>query len=87
MGGHGHKNMFIRPSRFQWDKFKDMLHYYVMIGLIPITAIVMYCNIFVGPAELAEIPKDYEPKHWEYHSVSKLYFVKTNIFLNKCLLQ
>ncbi|KAL5291501.1 NDUFB5 family protein [Megaselia abdita] len=68
MGGHGHKTMFIKPSRFQWDKFKDMLHYFVMIGLIPITVIVAYCNIFVGPAQLAEIPKDYEPKHWEYHS-------------------
>lgn len=72
MGGHGHETMFIKPSRFQWDKFKDMLHYFVMVGLIPITAIVGYCNIFIGPAQLAEIPQDYEPKHWEYHNVSRL---------------
>lgn len=84
MGGHEHKTMFIKPSRFQWDKFKDMFHYSVMLGLIPITAIVAYCNIFIGPAQLAEIPKDYEPKHWEYHKVNKLsiYYVLILIHMN-----
>ncbi|KAH8307333.1 hypothetical protein KR044_010407 [Drosophila immigrans] len=67
MGGdHGHHHMTIKPSRFQWDKFKDLLHFYVMIGVIPITALVFYANVFVGPAQLAETPADYEPKHWEY---------------------
>lgn len=65
-GGH-HKEMVITPSRFQWHKFKDLFHYYVLVGLIPISAIVFYANVFVGPAQLAEIPEGYEPKHWEYH--------------------
>uniref|UniRef100_A0A0K8TTY2 NADH dehydrogenase [ubiquinone] 1 beta subcomplex subunit 5, mitochondrial n=1 Tax=Tabanus bromius TaxID=304241 RepID=A0A0K8TTY2_TABBR len=64
---HGHKTFFITPSRFQWHKFKDMLHFYVMLGVIPITAIVFYCNIFIGPATLTPIPEGYTPKHWEYH--------------------
>ncbi|EDW41222.1 NADH dehydrogenase [ubiquinone] 1 beta subcomplex subunit 5, mitochondrial [Drosophila sechellia] len=67
MGGdHGHHQMIIKPSRFQWDKFKDLIHFYVMLGVIPVTALVLYANIFVGPAQLAEIPEGYEPKHWEY---------------------
>ncbi|XP_067648282.1 NADH dehydrogenase [ubiquinone] 1 beta subcomplex subunit 5, mitochondrial [Eurosta solidaginis] len=66
-GDHGHHQFHIQPSRFQWHKFKDLLHYYTMLGLIPITAIVLYVNIFIGPAELTEIPEDYEPKYWEYH--------------------
>ncbi|XP_037940509.1 NADH dehydrogenase [ubiquinone] 1 beta subcomplex subunit 5, mitochondrial [Teleopsis dalmanni] len=65
-GDHGHQ-MPITPSRFQWHKFKDLLHFYVMLGLIPIVAITLYANIFVGPAQLTEIPPDYEPKYWEYH--------------------
>lgn len=70
MGGdHGHHQMIIKPSRFQWDKFKDLLHFYVMLGVIPVTALVLYANIFVGPAQLAEIPEGYEPKHWEYEKV------------------
>ncbi|CAD7003113.1 NADH dehydrogenase [ubiquinone] 1 beta subcomplex subunit 5, mitochondrial [Ceratitis capitata] len=65
--GHEHHHFTIQPSRFQWNKFKDLLHFYVMIGLIPITAVVLYSNIFIGPAQLTEITEGYEPKHWEYH--------------------
>uniref|UniRef100_A0A1A9UXR2 NADH dehydrogenase [ubiquinone] 1 beta subcomplex subunit 5, mitochondrial n=1 Tax=Glossina austeni TaxID=7395 RepID=A0A1A9UXR2_GLOAU len=64
-GGHDH--MIVKPSRFQWDKFKDLVHFYTMIGLGPIIGIVLYCNIFIGPAQLEPIPHNYEPKHWEYH--------------------
>jgi len=68
-GDHGHHHMTIKPSRFQWDKFKDLMHFYVMLGVIPVTALVLYANIFVGPAQLAEIPEGYVPKHWEYEKV------------------
>ena len=44
----GHQTFAIQPSRFQWNKFKDSLHFYVMLGIIPITSIVMYANIFIG---------------------------------------
>ncbi|EDV96255.1 NADH dehydrogenase [ubiquinone] 1 beta subcomplex subunit 5, mitochondrial [Drosophila grimshawi] len=72
-GDHGHHHMTVKPSRFQWDKFKDLMHFYVMIGILPITALVLYSNIFVGPSQLSEIPEGYEPKHWEYekHPVSR----------------
>ncbi|XP_046387896.1 NADH dehydrogenase [ubiquinone] 1 beta subcomplex subunit 5, mitochondrial [Ischnura elegans] len=67
MSGGGHRTMPIIPSRWQWHKFKDLVHFYMMVGLIPVTAIVLYCNIFIGPAKLAEIPEGYIPKHWEYY--------------------
>lgn len=67
----GHHHMIVQPSRFQWNKFKDLLHFYVMLGVLPITGIVLYSNIFVGPAQLHEIPEGYEPKYWEYHKVSQ----------------
>ncbi|KXJ68957.1 NADH dehydrogenase [ubiquinone] 1 beta subcomplex subunit 5, mitochondrial [Aedes albopictus] len=67
MAGHGPKMFTITPSRFQWHKFKDMFHMYIMVGLIPVLAVVFYANVFVGPAQLTECPADYEPKHWEYH--------------------
>ncbi|XP_050348128.1 NADH dehydrogenase [ubiquinone] 1 beta subcomplex subunit 5, mitochondrial [Nymphalis io] len=65
--GHGHKTMALQPSRWQYHKFKDMLHYYLMVGLIPVGAIIFYTNVFIGPAQLSPIPEGYEPKHWEYH--------------------
>jgi len=68
-GGHGPRLMPLTPSRWQWHKFKDTAHYYFMVGLIPVGLIVFYANVFIGPAKLAEIPEDYEPKHWEYYRV------------------
>lgn len=70
MSDHGPRLMPMTPSRFQWHKFKDQIHYFIMVGLIPITAVILYTNIFIGPATLSEIPENYVPKHWEYHRVS-----------------
>uniref|UniRef100_A0A1B6GPS2 NADH dehydrogenase [ubiquinone] 1 beta subcomplex subunit 5, mitochondrial n=1 Tax=Cuerna arida TaxID=1464854 RepID=A0A1B6GPS2_9HEMI len=65
-GGHGN-TMNIEVSRWQWHKFKDLMHYYVLVGAIPLSLICFCVNIFIGPAKLAEIPEGYTPKHWEYH--------------------
>ncbi|OWR41227.1 lethal [Danaus plexippus plexippus] len=44
-----------------------MCHFYLMVGLIPVGAIIFYTNVFIGPAQLTPIPPEYVPKHWEYH--------------------
>ncbi|KAK9881912.1 hypothetical protein WA026_018106 [Henosepilachna vigintioctopunctata] len=62
-----HRTFAITPSRFSWDKFKDMVHFYILLGAIPATIFITYCNVFIGPATLSEIPPDYIPKHWEYY--------------------
>ncbi|XP_060527422.1 NADH dehydrogenase [ubiquinone] 1 beta subcomplex subunit 5, mitochondrial [Cylas formicarius] len=62
-----HRVFPLAPSKWQWKKTKDLFHFYFMLGAIPCTLAVMYGNIFVGPATLSEIPKDYEPKYWEYY--------------------
>nr|CAG4641271.1 EOG090X0FIE [Eulimnadia texana] len=71
--------MAITPSRWQWHKFKDYLHFYIMLGVIPCTLISLYVNVFVGPAQLAEIPEDYVPKHWEYYSHPITRFIARNL--------
>ncbi|XP_053610564.1 NADH dehydrogenase [ubiquinone] 1 beta subcomplex subunit 5, mitochondrial [Plodia interpunctella] len=63
---HG-RTFAMQPSRFQYQKFKDMLHFYTLVGLIPVGLIIFYCNVFIGPATLEKIPDGYNPKHWEYH--------------------
>uniref|UniRef100_T1JJV9 NADH dehydrogenase [ubiquinone] 1 beta subcomplex subunit 5, mitochondrial n=1 Tax=Strigamia maritima TaxID=126957 RepID=T1JJV9_STRMM len=59
--------MIIKPSRFSWNKMKDMINLYCMVGFIPLFSIVAYCEVFIGPAELAEIPEGYTPEPWEYY--------------------
>ncbi|KAF2884901.1 hypothetical protein ILUMI_21272 [Ignelater luminosus] len=66
MGGH-HRVLPYQPSRWQWQKFKDYAHFYIALGVIPLTVLVTGVNVFIGPATLTEIPEDYEPKHWEYY--------------------
>ena len=58
--------MVIKPSLFQWNKFKDLVHLYTMLAVIPMFLFSSYMNIFVGRAELAEIPEGYEPEFYEY---------------------
>lgn len=64
-----HKTFPLVPSRWQWIKFKDYVNLYIMIGIIPVSLIIAYSNIFIGPATLSEIPEGYVPKHWEYFQV------------------
>lgn len=82
MSDHGPRNFVIVPSRFQWDKFKDLLHFFTMLGLIPVTAVVFYVNVFIGPARLTPIPDGYVPKHWEYHRVRKRFCSIFVVLLN-----
>lgn len=65
-----HRVFPLGPSRFQWKKFKDHLHFYTLLGLIPCGLVLLYANVFIGPATLSEIPEDYEPKYWEYTRVT-----------------
>ncbi|CAL8110484.1 unnamed protein product [Orchesella dallaii] len=75
--GHGPNNMQIIPTRFQWHKFKDLLHFYIFLGAIPLSAVVFYANVFIGPATLCEIPEGYVPKDYECfkHPITR-FFVK-----------
>lgn len=64
-----HRVLPIQPSRYQWQKFKDHLHFYTLLGLIPCGLGLLYVNVFIGPATLSETPEGYVPKHWEYERV------------------
>jgi NADH dehydrogenase (ubiquinone) 1 beta subcomplex subunit 5 len=61
--------MVIIPSRYQWQKYKDLFHFYFMLGALPLLALVFYVNVFIGPATLAEIPEGTKPNYWEYERV------------------
>lgn len=63
--------MIITPSRWQMYKYKDLFHFYLMLGVIPLSLLVFFINIYIGPAQLAEIPEGYHPEKWEYYKVSK----------------
>lgn len=62
--GHGNQ-IVIKPSEFQWKKFKDVVHLYTMVGLIPAWIFAAYHNIFTGHAILTETPEGYVPEYYE----------------------
>lgn len=69
-----------RPSRWSWDLFKDYMHLYILIGAIPIGAIIVGSNLMVGQAVLKPIPEGYDPKEEEYYKSPVTRWFVRNIF-------
>ncbi|CAI9740502.1 Hypothetical predicted protein [Octopus vulgaris] len=65
MGAHKHV-IPIQPSRFEWHRFRNDFHFFTLLGVVPLGLLTIYVNLFVGNAELADIPEGYEPEDWEY---------------------
>jgi len=63
--GHG-RVMVIKPSQHTYFRVKDHFMFYTAVGVGVYMAIWLYFEIFVGPAELRDIPEGYEPHWWEY---------------------
>ncbi|XP_063772388.1 NADH dehydrogenase [ubiquinone] 1 beta subcomplex subunit 5, mitochondrial [Pseudophryne corroboree] len=64
---HGPRLFVVRPSTYYDKRFLQLFKHYVLLAAVPAGVVIALINIFIGPAELAEIPEDYVPEHWEYY--------------------
>ncbi|XP_017493014.1 PREDICTED: NADH dehydrogenase [ubiquinone] 1 beta subcomplex subunit 5, mitochondrial-like, partial [Rhagoletis zephyria] len=77
--------MKIQPSQYMWNGFKDKLHFYLLLGIVPLALITTYANVFIGQATLTEIPEGYTPHYWEYYKSPITRFLAKYFLYDKSL--
>lgn len=65
-GAHGPPKMIKTPSRAVYNMLKDEFHFFFMLGVIPVALLITGANLFIGQAELTDIPEGYQPHSYEY---------------------
>lgn len=69
-GGGGDARKFkISVSRFSWTRFKDDLHFYVMLGAVPIGCVIFYANFIIGKLSIVKSDFGYTCTWYLTHSV------------------
>ncbi|XP_040284205.1 NADH dehydrogenase [ubiquinone] 1 beta subcomplex subunit 5, mitochondrial [Bufo bufo] len=77
---HGKKLFVVAPSTYYDKRFLKLLKFYTLLAAVPAGIAITLINIFIGPAELVEVPEGYVPDYWEYYQHPITRFLARNIY-------
>ncbi|VDN11103.1 unnamed protein product [Dibothriocephalus latus] len=78
----GGATMRIKQTGFHNGKVYDEMHFFIMLGVVPLGLLTFLTNTFIGQAELVETPEDYEPRYWEYYKHPITRFIAKNLMFS-----
>ncbi|XP_069831246.1 NADH dehydrogenase [ubiquinone] 1 beta subcomplex subunit 5, mitochondrial [Dendropsophus ebraccatus] len=77
---HGKRLFVIAPSTYYDKRFLNLLKFYTLLTAVPAGIAIVLINIFIGPAELVEIPEGYVPEPYEYQRHPITRFLTRHVF-------
>ncbi|XP_033764074.1 NADH dehydrogenase [ubiquinone] 1 beta subcomplex subunit 5, mitochondrial-like [Pecten maximus] len=77
-GGAG-RSMVLRPGIYLDRMWRDSVHFFILLGTIPVLTLATLANLFLTHGELTDLPEDRVPQTWEYHQHPITRFIAKNI--------
>ncbi|XP_069103476.1 NADH dehydrogenase [ubiquinone] 1 beta subcomplex subunit 5, mitochondrial-like [Argopecten irradians] len=78
-GGGGGNAMKLKPGMYMDRLWRDGVHFFILLGTIPVLTVITLANLVLPQGELTDLPEDRVPQTWEYHQHPITRFIAKHI--------
>ncbi|XP_060078166.1 NADH dehydrogenase [ubiquinone] 1 beta subcomplex subunit 5, mitochondrial-like [Ylistrum balloti] len=77
--GAAGRRMILRPGIYLDRKWRDSVHFFLLLGTLPVLMAITFANLFMAQGELTDLPEDHNPQTWEFHQHPITRFIAKHI--------